>query len=188
MYVYYRQDPRVFSLLIRTASDPENSIKAIESTLRSIDPDVPIPAARTAESVLNESVGSPRFRWLLLGAFAAIALTLALIGVYGVVAYTASQRTREIGVRMALGAEAAHVIWLVLRQSMMVVLFGMTGGILASLWLTRFLSGMLFEITAFDALTYAVVCLLLLLASLLACYFPARRASRIDPMLVLRHE
>ena len=188
MYVYYRQDPRVFSLLIRTASDPENSIKAIESTLRSIDPDVPIPAARTAESVLNESVGSPRFRWLLLAAFAAIALTLALIGVYGVVAYTASQRTREIGVRMALGAEAAHVIWLVLRQNMMIVLFGMTGGLLASLWLTRFLSGMLFEITAFDALTYAVVCLLLLLASLLACYFPARRASRIDPMLVLRHE
>jgi predicted permease len=188
MYVSHRQDPRVTTVLVRTVSDPASLLGPLQAELRSIDADVPIPPVRTLDSALVESTASPRFRSVLLGMFAAIAMALALVGIYGVVAYTVARRSKEIGVRMALGAHATGVLLLVLRQSMTIALLGMGAGLLASLWLTRFLRGMLFGITSFDAWTYAVVCVALLAASLLASYIPARRATRVDPTSALRHE
>jgi putative ABC transport system permease protein len=140
------------------------------------------------ESLLSTSIARARFSALLLGVFAAVALVLSGVGIYGVISYTVAQRGHEIGVRMALGAQAMDVIKLVLRNGMMLALLGVVLGIAGAFALTRLMTTLLFGVSPTDAVTFGVVSLLLLLVALLACYIPARRATRVDPLVALRYE
>jgi putative ABC transport system permease protein len=160
----------------------------VREQVLAIDKDQPVSKVRTMDEVMDSSVSAPRFRTLLLALFGVAALLLAAIGIYGVMSYAVSQRTREIGIRMALGAAQPEVIKLVLRQGLALTLAGLGLGLLGALGLTRLLSGMLYEVRPTDPLTFAGVALLLTAISLLANYIPARRATKVDPMVALRHE
>jgi putative ABC transport system permease protein len=140
------------------------------------------------ESLLSSSVSQPRFRTLLLSLFAALALILAVIGIYGVIAYSVTQRTHEIGIRLALGAERRDVLSLVLRQGMRLTGIGVLAGLAGAFALTRLMHGLLFGISPTDLLTFAAIPLLLTGVALLACWLPARRATKVDPLIGLRHE
>jgi ABC-type antimicrobial peptide transport system permease subunit len=140
------------------------------------------------ESLLDRRVADKRFLMTLMGGFAALALTLTVIGLYGVLAYAVSQRTREIGVRMALGAEGGDIRRMVLRQGMTLVSIGVAIGLAASFLLTRLIENMLFGVSATDPLTFGAIPLVLIIVALLACLIPARRATKVDPIVALRHE
>jgi ABC-type antimicrobial peptide transport system permease subunit len=140
------------------------------------------------DTILSGSVAQSRFRTLLMGLFGASALLLATIGIYGVLAYSVSTRLHEIGIRMALGAQAMDVLTLVVRQGMLMALVGIVLGLLGALALTRVLSGLLFQIKATDPVTFTGVALLLALVALFACWYPARRATKVSPMAALRYE
>jgi putative ABC transport system permease protein len=161
---------------------------AIRSATHNIDKDLPVTDIESLSGALNASVAEPRFRALLLGIFSSIALLLAAIGIYGVVSFSVSRRTREIGIRMALGATPASVRRLVIGESAKLLLLGLAVGIPAALVLTRFLSTLLFGVAPTDPLTFAVVALLLAFVTLAAAYLPARRGMRVDPMVALRCE
>ena len=137
---------------------------------------------------MSESVEQPRFRTVLLEIFALIAVSLATVGIYGVLAYSVSQRRHEIGIRMAIGARRSDVLWLVVGQGMLLTFIGVAIGVTGAFVLTRFLSTLLYEVRPTDPATFVVVPLLLAGVALLACYIPARRAMRVDPMVALRHE
>jgi putative ABC transport system permease protein len=155
--------------------------------LHELNPDLP-PRFRTFSQIYSASLGSRRFNLILIGFFAGIALLLATAGVFGVMAYSVSRRTREIGVRVALGAGSRDVLAMILGQGLRTVLIGVVIGVAASLALTRAIQSLLFGVTATDPLTYAAVTLLLMAVALLACYLPARRAAKVDPMVALRYE
>jgi putative ABC transport system permease protein len=177
---------------IRAKSVPQNLITAVRSLTRSIDSDVALANVSTMESRVNASVAQRRFMTLLLGIFAAIALVLSAVGVYSVISYSVAQRVNEIGVRLALGARARDVIGMVLKEGMLLALIGAGIGAVSAFALTRvmtgMLSGMLFSVRASDPVTFAGVAILLGVVSLIACYVPARRASKVDPMVALRCE
>jgi putative ABC transport system permease protein len=175
-------------LLVRTAGDPRNLIPAIREQFRAVDPEQPITDIKLLEDVVRDSVAQPRFRTLLLALFAAVALTLATVGIYGVVAYSVNQHRHDIGIRLAMGAQPSDVLRLVLRQGFMLALAGLAVGIPISLALARFLSGFLFQVSPFSPLMYGGIALLLTGIALLASYIPARRATHVDPLTVLRHE
>jgi putative ABC transport system permease protein len=149
---------------------------------------MPIAKVATMDQLLAESVAQPRFRTLLLGIFGALALVLASVGIYGVISYSVTQRTHEIGIRMALGAQARDVIRLVIRQGMVVTVVGVAIGLAASFALTRLMESLLFEVSTTDRATFAGVAALLVAVAFLACWIPARRASKVDPMVALRYE
>jgi len=176
------------NLVIRTKGDPTNLTAAVRREVRSIDPDQPIAEVKTMNEWLTTSVSAPRYRTLLLTLFALIALVLASTGIYGVMSYSVTQRTHEIGVRMALGARHFDVLKLIVRQGMGLVFIGVVIGILAAVALTRVLDSVLFDIRPKDPLTFTVVAVVLPLVALLACYIPARRATRVDPLIALRYE
>lgn len=138
--------------------------------------------------VYNQSVLAQRFSMILLGVFAGIALLLASVGIYGVVSFVVGERTREIGIRMALGAQQTHVLRSVLSEGAPMVLIGIGSGVVASLLLTRLMAGLLYGVSAVDPLTFAVVAILLMVVAMAACYIPASRAMRVDPIAALRHE
>jgi len=187
MYMPSRQ-PGGTNLVIRTQGDPLNLVGAVRKEVLAIDPDQPIAAVRTMNEWIDTSVASPRYRTVLLGLFAAVALLLASTGIYGVMSYSVAQRTHEIGVRMALGARRLDVLKLVIRQGMGLVLIGVVVGLLGAFALTRVMSTLLFGVTARDPLTFVVVAMLLAMVAFVACYLPARRATKVDPLVALRYE
>jgi putative ABC transport system permease protein len=176
------------SLVVRTAVEPASLTGAIREQVFSIDRNIPITQVRTVEQVLASAVVQPRFNTILLGAFAAAALCLGAIGIYGVVSYSMARRTREIGLRMALGAQTKDVLALVLREGMSVVLVGIAIGLAGALALSRVMTGLLFGVSATDPLTFAAIPLILIAVALAACWIPARRAVKVDPMVALRYE
>ena len=179
---------RALNLAVRTSSDPTVIVSGLRRVVRSLDPEVPVFQVRPMLDVLSESVAPRRFNMLLLAAFAGLALLLASIGIYGVMSYSVSQYTHEIGIRMALGARAADVLQLIVRQGMGLVLIGLAIGAAGALALTRVMSSLLFGVKPTDPLTFASVSALLAAVAFAASYIPARRATRVDPMVALRYE
>ena len=175
-------------LVVRTTGDPNAIAAAALASVREIDKDLPSPQARTMETVLAASIAERRSNMLLLGVFAVIALILTGVGIYGVISYSVTQRTQEIGIRMALGAQSRDVITLVMRNGMRLVLMGIVIGLAGSFALTRWMASLLFEISATDFLTFMVTASLLTAIALLACWVPARRATKVDPLIALKYE
>jgi putative ABC transport system permease protein len=176
------------TLVIRTRGDAAAITSAARNVIRALDPEQPVADVRSMESLIGTSVARARFNTLLLTIFALVALLLAGVGIYGVMAYSVAQRTREIGVRMALGARARDALLLVVRRGMALALAGVAVGMAASFALTRLMETLLFDVSATDLLTFAGVPLLLMFVALLACLIPARRAAKVDPMVALRYE
>jgi putative ABC transport system permease protein len=175
-------------VVIRTTSDPKRLISIVRAKVRELDRDAPISNVNTMEELVAQSVAQRRFGMFLLGAFAVLALLLAAIGIYGVVSYSVTQRTQEIGVRMALGASAADVMKMVLRNGMSLALIGVGLGLAGAFALTRLMARLLFAVTPTDVTTFALVSFGLIAVALLACYLPARRAMKVDPLEALRYE
>ncbi|HVG31967.1 MAG TPA: ABC transporter permease [Pyrinomonadaceae bacterium] len=185
----YEQSPRNFmSLVVRTTSDPSMMITGVRDQVLAIDKDQPVFDIKTMDQRLSKAVAQSRFIMLLLGLFSALALILAAVGIYGVMAYVVSQRTHEIGIRMALGAQSRDVLRMVVRQGMTLTFIGVAIGLVAAFALTRLMSSLLYGVTATDPLTFITVALVLSIVALLAIFIPARRATRVDPMEALRYE
>jgi predicted permease len=176
------------NFVVRTESDPQALAGSIRGAVREVDPSLPVYGLRPMSEVVTRSMVQPRFLSLLLATFAGIALFLAAIGIYGVMAYAVAQRTQEIGVRMALGAQRLHVLRLVFGQGFVLLAIGTAIGLGGAFALTRLMHSLLFEITPTDPLTYSAVVVLLAVVALFACYIPARRATRVDPLVALRYE
>ena len=177
------------NLIVRAETMPPASLeRAIRAEMKSLDPALPLANFRTMESLLANAVARPRFSTFLLGLFATTALLLTAVGLYGVVAYATTQRTREIGIRIALGASGRNVLALVIRQGMLPALIGLAIGLAGALALTRLLANQLYEVKATDPLTFLCVTAVLLLVALAACFLPARRAAKVDPIIALRYE
>ena len=188
-YVPYFQSPGdSVQLAVRSAADPDSIVSAVRAQIRDVDPDQPLYHVATLQQVLSESLAPRRFNMLLLGIFAGIALPLATVGIYGVMAFSVTQRTHEIGIRMALGAQKGDVLRMVVGQGLKLALIGVAIGIAGALALTRFLSSLLYGVKPTDPLTFVAVSLILTAVALLASYMPARRATKVDPMVALRYE
>jgi putative ABC transport system permease protein len=175
-------------LAVQTSTTPEALTSAIREQVRALDPDQPVTSVRTIDELLDRTLSQAKFSLLLFGLFAALALVLAAIGIYGVMATAVAQRTHEIGLRMALGAQKRDVFRLVIGEGMMLVLIGVAAGLASAVALTRLMSTLLFGVSATDPMTLALITLLLATVALLACYLPARRATKVDPMIALRYE
>jgi putative ABC transport system permease protein len=188
-YILQSHDPSFgYSLVVRTNGDPASMASAVRAAFRAVDPTQPVFNLRPMESYLTSSLAQRRFILILVGLFGTMALALAAIGVYGVLSYTVSTRTRDFGIRMALGAERGDVVRTVLRHGAAPVISGLAAGCLLSLSVTRVLNSLLFEVKPADPATYALVAPLLAVVALLACYLPARRAAKVDPAVSLRYE
>lgn len=175
-------------VVVRTSSDPLPAIPAITKEIGALDPELPAFEFKTMEQRLSDSLARRRFATFLLGMFAMVALILAAIGIYGVMAYSVSERTQEIGIRMALGAQPGRIALLVVRQSLVLVTVGTVTGLAGAFALTRVMASLLYGVNATDLRTFVVPPLVLGGIALLASYFPARRASRVDPTIALRTE
>jgi len=176
------------TLVVRTEQDPHSLAKPIAETVRSLDNDLPTYAPKTVEEYLNGTIAQPRFNTYLLGIFAALAMLLTAVGLYGVISYSVAQRTHELGIRMALGGQPSDMLRLIVGQGLRLAAYGVGIGLVAAFALTHFLSSMLFGISATDPISYVAVVGLLLVVVVVACYVPARRAMRVDPMVALRYE
>jgi len=188
-YFPFRQLPdRSMIFTVRTRLAPEHLISSVRRQVQEVDPNQPIFDVSTLEETRAESIAPERLNLTLLSVFAAVALVLALVGIYGVVSWSVTQRTRELGVRMALGAQTGDVLLLILRQGIKLVGFGVGLGLAGALALTRLMEALLFEVSATDPATFFSIALLLVSVALLACFVPARRATKVDPLTALRHE
>jgi ABC-type lipoprotein release transport system permease subunit len=194
MFVPYLQHPDPIlagmylspALVVRTRSDPASVSPSLRTALREIDPEQPLVNLRTMQTQMDGTTAQPRLQAALLGVFAALAAALAVVGVYGVIAYTVAQRVPEIGVRLALGASPQQVVGLVVREGARLLAFGLAIGLVAAALASRAVQGLLFSVNGLDPLTYAVAPVLLGAAALFASYLPARRAARVSPVTVLR--
>jgi predicted permease len=176
------------TVVVRTMGNPESMTAAVRSEVTKLDPKLPVYNVRTMSAILDDATGQPRFQTGLLGLFAIVALLLAAVGIYGVMSYLVTERAREIGIRMALGAEAGDVLKLVVGQGMRLAIAGVLIGLGGSLALTRLMQTLLFGVNPTDPPTFIVISLLLTAVALLACWLPARRAAKVDPMIALRYE
>jgi putative ABC transport system permease protein len=175
-------------LAVRTATEPKSLAQAARGAITEIDKDLPITGVRTMDEIITDSMSESRMQTWLIGVFAAVALALAALGIYGVMSYSVEQTTHDMGVRMALGAQEFHVLKLVLGKGILLAAAGLVVGLGGALALTRLLSSLLFGVKASDPMTFSVVAVLLGAVALLACYIPARRATRINPIEALRYE
>jgi putative ABC transport system permease protein len=181
-------EPSWMNIVVRTQGDPLTLVPAVRKEVQAIDPDQPIAAIRTMDEWVDSSTSTPRYRTTLLALFAVLAMILAATGIYGVMSYSVAQRTHEIGVRMALGARRYDVLALVVRQGMLLVIVGLVVGLAGAFALTRVMASLLFGVTAKDPTTFVAVAALLFVVALIACYIPARRATKVDPLVALRYE
>lgn len=177
-----------YTLVVRTQSDPSSMVVTVRNQVQSLDKDQPVYSVKTMTELRSEALAELRFNTLMLTLFAAIALILAAVGIYGVISYSTARRTHEIGVRMALGAQPINVLKLVLGQGMILALLGIVIGLATSFALTRVLSTLLYNVKPTDPMTFVLVSVLLAFVALVATYIPARRATRVDPNIALRHE
>jgi putative ABC transport system permease protein len=190
LYLPYSQidGVRTLYLVIKTGADPQRMLSTVRRQVADLDPSLPIAQVRFMEDVIAAANARPRFLMVLLALFSFVALSLAAVGIYGVMAFLVAQRTREFGIRMAIGALPADVLSLVLAHGMRMGLFGVAVGAFGAFVLTRFIRQLLFAVQAFDPLTFLVTAAILTLVIAAACYIPARRATRVDPMIALRYE
>jgi putative ABC transport system permease protein len=179
---------RRINLLTRTDVEPTGLAAAVRGQIAALNKDQAVFNVRTMEQIVSESVAPRRFSMLLLAVFAVVALALAVIGIYGMLSYAVAQRTREIGLRMTLGAQRTDVMRLVIGHGMKLAVAGVVAGLIASFALTRTMRNLLFGVSATDPITFASITLLLAVVALLACWLPARRATKVDPMVALRYE
>ncbi len=195
-YINFNQIPaerlpgyvRRINLLTRTEVEPLSLASAVRGQVAALNKDQAVFNVRTMEQTVAQSVAARRFSMLLLTVFAIVALALASLGIYGLMSYAVAQRTREIGVRMALGAQMSDVLKLVIGQGMKLAFVGVVLGLVASVALTQMMKTLLFGVSATDPLTFVAIALLLTVVALLACWLPARRATKVDPMVALRYE
>jgi len=189
MYVPFAQAPLYGGeVVVRSSSSASSVAAGIRQTVRSVDKDLPVTDVESFPEAVGASVAQERFRTLLMSSFSGIALILAAVGIFGVISYSASQRTHEIGIRIALGAQQRNVLRLILGQGTKLALLGLGAGAAAALPLTHLMAGLLYGVSATDPLTFGAVGIVLLGVAVTACYIPARRAMRVDPMVALRHE
>jgi putative ABC transport system permease protein len=183
-----REPYQFMNFVLRAAIDPAHLSAAATKEIHALDPDQPVSDIRSLDQVVAKSIARPRFNALLLAIFAGVALVLASVGIYGVMNYSATQRTQEIGIRMALGAKPSDILRLVVGHGMKLTLAGILIGVIASLALTRVMANLLFGVTATDLPTFVGVSAVLAIVALLANYIPARRATRVNPVVALRYE
>jgi putative ABC transport system permease protein len=176
------------AIVVKTRQNPLKTEPAVHAAVRSADAAQAVSNLRTMEEVLSWSLARRQFNMLVVSVFAGLALLLSAVGIYGVVSYSVQQRTHEIGIRMALGAQARDALWLIISQGLALTLIGVTIGLVAAIALTRLMKTLLFGVSATDPLTFATIALLLTFVALLACWIPARRAAKVDPMTSLRSE
>jgi putative ABC transport system permease protein len=189
VYVPFAQWPvEELTVVMRTRTDPSATLRAAHAVVESLDRDLPIYDAFTLETLVSRSLGQPKFYLLLLVAFAGLAVVLAAVGIYGVMSYTVQQRTREIGIRIALGASADRVVAMIVRRGLMLAVLGVALGTAGASALTRVLRSLLYGVSERDPLTFVGVAVLLGLVALLAAWIPARRAARVDPLTAMRAE
>jgi putative ABC transport system permease protein len=189
VYVPNLQNPVGFqTLVVRSNLPRESLVPSVKNVVKEMDPNLPITHVETMREVIAESVWQPRLYATLFAVFSVVALTLAAVGIYGVMSYAVTARTNEIGIRIALGAERRHVLKLVVGQGMALALGGVGVGLAGGLLLTRLMKTLLFGVNATDPLTFAGVSLLLFSVAMLACYLPARKAAQVDPLVALRRD
>jgi putative ABC transport system permease protein len=176
------------TVIVKATGDPNQLIASAREQVKQLDPDQPIYNIKTMDEIRSESVAGERLNLTLFSIFAGIALVLAVVGIYGVMSYTVTQRTHEIGIRMAIGAQQRDVFKMVLGQGMMLALIGIAIGLVGAFALTRLMASMLFGVTATDPATFAAIAVLLTAVALMACYLPGRRATKVDPVISLRYE
>jgi len=193
IYVPYNENAwggwsREMYVVVRGSGSPTELVPAIRTQLESLDSTIPLSQVRTMGELLDESLVQQSFRTWLISGFAALALLLSAIGLYALISYSVSQRTREIGVRVALGAQRGTILGMVLREGMQLLVFGLLLGLLGAFSATRILRSLLYSTSSTDALSFVATSLTLVAVALFACYIPARRATRVDPMVALRYE
>jgi putative ABC transport system permease protein len=188
--IYLSRDQAFWAntIAVRTPFDPTTIIPQVKDAVHSVDPQQPVDDFQTVEEIRHASMASPRLTAVLLGLFALLALVIAATGISGVIAYSVSQRTHEIGIRMALGAQRSQVLGMVLRQGLSIVAAGLAVGIVLALFASRFMAELLFDTSHRDALTFGAVMVILLVAAVGAAFFPARRAAGVNPTIALRSE
>jgi putative ABC transport system permease protein len=188
-YVPYAQLPFApMSVMVRTQGDPQDLVLPLTKAVQSIDKDLPLLHVKTLDQYVSESIADTRFESVLLGIFGALAFTLTAIGVYGVISYTVVQRTREMGIRLALGAERGTIVAMILRSGLLLVTMGVVPGLVAAFLLTRLIAGLLYGVSPSDPSTFLSVSVVLVAMAALASYIPARRAAKVDPLVALRYE
>jgi putative ABC transport system permease protein len=189
VYFPYVLDPDIhMKLVARTATDPQGLVRALRAQISAVDNNVPVYAVTTMQQAVSESTAGHRYLTLLMTVFALVALILVVTGIYGVISYSVARESHDIGVRMALGAKREDILKLVLGKVTAIATLGVGIGLAGAAGLARFLSGMLFEVKPTDPVTFVGVALSLLTVALVACYLPARRATKVDPMEALRYE